>query len=66
MVLLRGEEVRSRKSPGDGGWKIRLEAILPFPFPVLETAYGKVNSAMRKTHTEIENVWRSDSSPAVG
>lgn len=56
MVLLRGEEVRSRKSPGDGGWKTCLEAILPFPFPVLKTAYGKVKSAMRKTHTEIENV----------
>lgn len=44
MVLLRGVEVRSRKSPGDGGWKIRPEAILPFPFPVLETAYGRVKS----------------------
>lgn len=43
MVLSSGDKVRTRKSPGDGGWKRPLDANLLFPLPVPE-AYGRVKS----------------------
>lgn len=50
-MLSRGEEMTSRNSPGDGVWKRPLDAILAFPLPVLETAYGRAKSQAHNEKT---------------
>lgn len=55
MVLWRGGEMTSRKSPGDGVWKRPLDAILAFALPVLETAYGRAKSQVHNEKTPHGN-----------